>query len=72
MSRMLAIKEHITNSITIACFNVLNALKNIKCGTPGSTDGISTEHFVFLFMSIPTRPSAARNAMKQAGRSRGG
>ena len=33
-------------------FNILDALKNIKCGKSSSIDGISTEHSVFAHSSI--------------------
>ena len=33
-------------------FNVLDALKNIKCGKSCGVDGISAEHFVFAHSRI--------------------
>ena len=47
-SVMLDINKQIKNSITITPFNVLDALKNIKCGKSSGIDGISAEHFVFV------------------------
>ena len=43
---MLDIKQQITNSITITPYNILDALKNNKCGKLSDVDGISTKHFV--------------------------
>ena len=44
---MLDINKQIKNSITITPFNILDALKNIKCGKSRGINGISAEHFVF-------------------------
>ena len=44
---MLDINKQIKNSITITPFNILDALKNIKCGKSSGIDGISAKHFVF-------------------------
>ena len=38
--------------ITITPFNILDALKNIKCGKSSGFDGISAEHFVFAHSRI--------------------
>ena len=45
-SVMLDINKQIKNSITITPFNILDALKNIKCGKSSGIDGISAEHIV--------------------------
>ena len=44
---MLDINEQHESSITITPFNILDALKSIKCGKSSGVDDISTEHFVF-------------------------
>ena len=41
------INQQHPNYIIITPFNVVDALKNIKCGKSGGVDGISAEHFVF-------------------------
>ena len=46
-SVMLDVNQQITKSITITSCNILDALKNIKCGKSSGADGISAEHFVF-------------------------
>ena len=51
-SVMLDINKQIKNSITITPFNIVNALKNIKCGKSSGIDGISAEHFVFAHSRI--------------------
>ena len=51
-SVMLDINKQIENSITITPFNILDALKNIKCGKSSGIDGISAEHFVFAHSCI--------------------
>ena len=51
-SVMLDINKQIKNSITITPFNILDALKNIKCGKSSGIDGISAEHFVFAHSRI--------------------
>ena len=51
-SVMLDINKQIKNSITITPFNILDALKNIKCGKSSGIDGISAEHFVFAHSCI--------------------
>ena len=51
-SVMLDINKQIKNSITITSFNVLDALKNIKCGKFSGIYGISAEHFVFAHSRI--------------------
>ena len=37
---------------TITPFNILDALKSIKCGKSSGVDGISAEHFVFAHSRI--------------------
>ena len=49
---MLDVNKQIKNSITITPFDILDALKNIKCGKSSSIDGISAEHFVFAHSRI--------------------
>ena len=49
---MLDINKQIKNSITITPFNILDALKNIKCGKSSGIDDISAEHFVFAHSRI--------------------
>ena len=51
-SVMLDINKQIKNSITITPFNIIDALKNIKCGKSSGIDGISAEHFVFAHSRI--------------------
>ena len=51
-SDMLDINKQIKNSITITPFNILDALKNIKCGKSSGIDGISAEHFAFAHSRI--------------------
>ena len=46
------INQQHPNSIIITPFNVLDALKNIKCGKSCGVDGISAEHFVFAHSHI--------------------
>ena len=46
------INKQIKNSNTITPFNILDALKNIKCGKSSGIDGISAEHFVFAHSRI--------------------
>ena len=46
-SVMLDVNKQIKNSITITPFDILDVLKNIKCGKSSGIDGISAEHFVF-------------------------
>ena len=46
------INQQHPNSIIITPFNVLDALKNIKCGKSCGVDGISAEHFVFAHSRI--------------------
>ena len=45
-SVMIDSNQQHENSITITRFNILDALKSIKCGKSSSVDGISAEHFV--------------------------
>ena len=40
------------DTITITPFNILDALKSIKCGKSSGVDGISAEHFVFAHSRI--------------------
>ena len=47
---MLDVNKQKQNSITITPFDILDALKNIKCGKSSGIDGISAEHFVFLLV----------------------
>ena len=49
---MLDINKQIKNSITITPFNILDSLKNIKCGKSSGIDGISADHFVFAHSRI--------------------
>ena len=49
---MLDIDKQIKNSIAITPFNILDALKNIKCGKSSGINGISAEHFVFAHSRI--------------------
>ena len=51
-SVMLDINKQIKNSFTITPFNILDALKNIKCGKSSGIDGISAEHVVFAHSRI--------------------
>ena len=51
-SVMLDVNKQIKNSITITPFDILDALKNIKCGKSNGIDGISAEHFVFTHSRI--------------------
>ena len=51
-SVMLDVNKQIKNSITITPFDILGALKNIKCGKSSGIDGISAEHFVFAHSRI--------------------
>ena len=46
------INQQHPNSIIITPFNVLDALKNIKCSKSCGVDGISAEHFVFAHSRI--------------------
>ena len=48
----LDVNKQIKNSITISPFDILYALKNIKCGKSSGIDGISAEHFVFAHSRI--------------------
>ena len=49
---MLDVNKQITNSVTIPHYNILDALKNIKCGQSSGVDGISAEHFVYADSQI--------------------
>ena len=49
---MLDLNKHIKNFIIITPFNILNALKNIKCGKSSGINGISIEQFVFAHSRI--------------------
>ena len=51
-SVMLDINQQHETSITITPFNILDALKSIKCGKSRGVDGISREHFVFAHSRI--------------------
>ena len=51
-SVMLDVNKQIKNSITITPFDILDALKNIKCGKSSGIDGISAEHFAFAHSRI--------------------
>ena len=51
-SVMLDVNKQIKNSITITPFDILDALKNIKCGKSSGIDGISAEHFIFAHSRI--------------------
>ena len=51
-SVMLDVNKQIKNSITITPYDILDALKNIKCGKSSGIDGISAEHFVFAHSCI--------------------
>ena len=50
-SVMLDVNKQIKNSITVTPFDILDALKNIKCGKSSGIDGISVEHFCFFVHS---------------------
>ena len=46
-------QQHETSTcITITLFNILDALKSIKCGKSSGVDGISAEHFIFAHSRI--------------------
>ena len=47
MSVMLDVNRQITNSTAIAPFNIIDALKNMKCDKSSGVDDISAVHFVF-------------------------
>ena len=49
---MLDINQQHESSINITPFNILDALKSIKCGKSSIVDGISAEHFVFAHSRI--------------------
>ena len=49
---MLDINQQHETSITITPFNILDALKSIKCGKSSGVDGISPKHFVFAHSRI--------------------
>ena len=49
---LLDINQQHESSITITPFNILDALKSIKCGKSSGVDGISAEHFVFVHSHI--------------------
>ena len=51
-SVMLDVNKQIKNSIIITHFDILDALKNMKCGKSNGMDGISAEHFVFAHSRI--------------------
>ena len=51
-SVLLDINQQHESSITITPFNILDALKSIKCGKSSGVDGISAEHFVFAHSRI--------------------
>ena len=51
-SVMLDVNKQIKNSITITPFDILDALKNIKCGKSSGDVCISAEHFVFAHSFI--------------------
>ena len=51
-SIMLDINQQHETSISITPFNILDALKSIKCGKSCGVDGISAEHFVFAHSRI--------------------
>ena len=51
-SVMLDNNKQINNSSTITPFNILDALKNIKCGKSSGIDGISAELFFFAHSRI--------------------
>ena len=51
-SVLLDTNQQHESSITITPFNILDALKSIKCGKSSGVDGISTEHFVFAHSRI--------------------
>ena len=51
-SVLLDINQQHESSITITPFNILDALKSIKCGKSSGVDGISAEHFVFAHSHI--------------------
>ena len=49
---MLDINQQHESSINITPFNMLDALKSIKCGKSSGVDFISAEHFVFAHSRI--------------------
>ena len=49
---MLDINKQIKIFIPITPFNILKALKNMKCSKSSGIDGISAEHFVFAHIRI--------------------
>ena len=51
-SVLLDTNQQHESSITITPFNILDALKSIKCGKSSGVDGISAEHFVFAHSRI--------------------
>ena len=51
-SIQLDINQQHGSSITITPFNILDALKSIKCGKSSGVDGISAEHFVLAHSCI--------------------
>ena len=51
-SVILDINQQHETSSTITPFNILDALKSIKCHKSSGVDGISAEHFVFAHSRI--------------------
>ena len=51
-SVLLDTNQQHESSITITPFNIIDALKSIKCGKSSGVDGISAEHFVFAHSRI--------------------
>ena len=51
-SVLLDINQQHESSITITPFNILDALKSIRCGKSSGVDGISAEQFVFAHSRI--------------------
>ena len=51
-SVMLDVNKQIKSSITITPFDILDALRNIKCSKSSGIDGISAEHIVFAHSRI--------------------
>ena len=61
---MLDINQQHESSITITPFNILDALKSIKCGKSSGVDGISAEHFVFTHSRIHDLLSLFRHEVR--------
>ena len=51
-SVLLDTNQQYESSITFTPFNIIDALKSIKCGKSSGIDGISAEHFVFAHSRV--------------------